>query len=240
MAKQLGVSPSTLSEVMKGKRNLSFVRALALASKLGLEGKESEYFCLLVQMEIINDLGAKESIQNRIEDLNPGHKVRNLSVDLFRTIGDWYHTAILYLSELDGFDFTPQEISKRLGVSIFEVEAAIERLLRLDLMKKGKSGKLRKNADFLSEAKAPNESLRRFHKQTLEKAIESLQTQTPQEKIVRTEQFAIDPVLLPEADQIMEEFVTKLTKLFLKSKKKTEVYHLGIQLFNLTKKRTQL
>lgn len=235
MAQHLGLSPSSLSEVIKGKRNLSLAKAAALANKLGLKGKEAEYFCLLVQIEHTADPIIKESVQNRIQILNPQRKSHNLSLDLFKLIADWYHTAILHLAEVDGFEVTPQEISKRIGISVFEAATAIERLERLELLKK-EDGKYIKLNGFYSESPIPNDSLRRFHKQTLEKAIESLQTQTPKEKIIRSETFAIDPALLPQADELMEEFVAKLLKLFAQSKKKTEVYHLGIQLFNFVKK----
>lgn len=235
MAKQLGLSPSTLSEVIKGKRNLSYERGSSLGLKLGLTGKEQEYFSLLVQVENTKDMEMKEALQTQLEVINPNRKVQNLSMDLFRTIADWHHTAILYLSEIQGFSFTPREIAKKLSISPFEAEEAVDRLLRLELLKKTKDGKYEQPPAFLFESTVHNESLRKFHRQTLEKAIQSLQTQTPKEKIVRTETFAIDASLLPKADDLTEEYVAKMKKLFSKSKKKNEVYHLGIQLFNLLK-----
>lgn len=240
MAKNLDVSPSTLSEMIRGKRNLSVERAMQIAAKLGLDSAESEYFCLLVQRGQVKDPGMQEIIQKRMQSLNPeASKINNLSVDLFRMIADWYHSAILHLCDLKDFNFKSTEIAQRLGITVFEAEAAIERLLRLELLSIDENGHAVRTNDFLAEATIPNESLRKFHKQTLEKAIDSLQSQTPSEKLMRTETITIDPALLPQADQLMEEFVAKLNLLFKKSENKTDVYHLGIQFFNLTKKRSR-
>lgn len=237
MAQNLEVSPSTLSEVLKGKRNLSAERAFTIAGKLGLMAKEHEYFCLLVQSANASSPEVRESIQKRMEKLNPRKEVvQNLTVDLFRTIADWHHSAILHLSELQDFQFKDSTIAQRLGISRLEADAAIERLLRLGLLTQDAKGRFSPTTEYLVEAKVPNESLQRFHKQMLEKAIESLQGQTPKEKIIRTETIAIDPKLLPEADELVEEFVGKMTQLFRKSRKKTTVYHLGIQFFNLLRK----
>jgi len=237
MAQSLDVSPSTLSEVLKGKRNISSERAYIIASKLGLQSKEHEYFCLLVQMSNTSKVEIIESLQKKIEKLNPRKEVvQNLTVDLFRTIADWYHSAILHMSELQGFQFKPSAIAQRLGISNFEAEAAIERLLRLGLLSQDDKGRFFPTTEYLVEAKIPNESLQRFHKQMLEKAAESLRTQSPKEKLIRTETIAIDSKLLPEADELVEEFVTKMNQLFKRSKKKTAVYHLGIQFFNLIRK----
>jgi uncharacterized protein (TIGR02147 family) len=235
LAKQLQISPATLSGVIRGKRNLSEETASTIASKLGLEGPQHEYFCILIQLGQTNDAQRKEIYLNRLKVLNPQLKIRDISVDLFKTISDWYHSAILCLSEIDDFNFTPQDISKRLNISIFEAEAAIERLERLELLHKEKSGKYTKNTDFLATSKIPNESLRKFHRQTIQKAMDSLETQSPAEKLIGSETMAIDSDLLPKASTLMEEFFSKMLLLANQSKRKKEVYHLGVQFFNFVK-----
>jgi uncharacterized protein (TIGR02147 family) len=86
----------------------------------------------------------------------------------------------------------------------------------------------------LTRSTVPNEALRRFHRQMLGKAVESIDTQTPQEKIIGSETFAISEDVLEEANQLAEEFFQKMAQLRKKSKNPTQVYHLGVQFFNLT------
>jgi len=45
MAKGLGIANSTLSEVINGHTNLSATKARVVATKLGLNKMEIEYFC---------------------------------------------------------------------------------------------------------------------------------------------------------------------------------------------------
>lgn len=235
LARDLGISPSSLSEVMKGKKNFSAATALSIAQKLGLNSLEQEYFLLLVQIESAKSIAVKENLQARAHSLNPSMTVRDLSVDMFKVIADWYHFAILELTHVAGFSFRAESIAKKLGISTLEAETALDRLLRLELLEKSPKGGYRKtDSHLLSASEVPSGALRKFHQQMLEKAGESLTTQTPKEKIVGSETFALDPKQLLEANRITEEYFQKMVKLSALGKKKS-VYHLGVPFFKLTK-----
>ncbi len=235
-AKQIGLGQSAVSQVLAGKKNLSLETAAKIASKLKLNEEESEYFRLLVQMESTKDQDLKKTFLNRAQLLNPKKSIGDLAVDQFALIADWYHIAIEYLTELKDFPFTSEEIAKRLGISKVEAEAAMERLLRLKLIEKDEKSKYRKATGYVvTESPIPNEALRRFHRQMLEKTIDSIETQSPQEKFIGTETFAISKDLLPKLFNEADQFLQKLAQLSEESKNKTDVYHVGLQIFNLIK-----
>lgn len=234
-ARQLELAPSMLSEVLRGKKNLSTSAALKVARKLGLEAREVEYFMQLVQLESTDDPDLKAALAGRIYDVAGQRKVHDFSVDLFKTISDWYHLPILELSRLDGFRLDADRAAGALGISRLEAEVAIERLERLELLKRDRKGRLVKERDlWMISAKVPNESLRRYHRQMLEKAIQSLESQTPSEKFVGSETFGIDPGQLGEAGEIIERFLGEMTQLSKRARKRTAVYHLGTQFFRLS------
>ncbi len=246
-AKTLGIQPSQLSEIYSGKKNLSLQAALKTAKKLGLNQKETDYLCTLVQYEATKSEELKSSLNERLKQLNEKYELRDLSIDVFKAISDWYHIPILEMSTLHctlsdlqganppGFQFTPDKIAKRLGITVHEASAAIERLERLELLEKDKKRGYRKvHSNALFKSNKPNTALRLFHKQMLEKAIESLESQTPQEKYIGSQTFSIDLTQLEQAKTLADEFRKKLVLLFSKGKTKTETYHLGIQLFRLT------
>jgi uncharacterized protein (TIGR02147 family) len=238
-AKHIGLGQSAVSQVLAGKKNLSFESASRIAQKLKLEEKEAEYFRLLVQIETTKDPEIKKSLLFRAQSLNSDHKVRDLSVDLFSTIADWYHAVIENLTEVAGFDFTPAEISKCLGISKHEAELAIERLLRLEMIEQDPKdpNKYRRVREYtLTTSQVPNKALRSFHRQMMEKAIDSLETQTPKEKFIGTETIAFSKDSLPQVFELADEFLKKVVKISENSKLKTDVYHLGVQFFNLTPK----
>jgi uncharacterized protein (TIGR02147 family) len=238
-AKHIGLGQSAVSQVLSGKKNLSFESASRIAQKLKLEEKDAEYFRILVQIETTRDPEVKKALVLKAQTLNSDHKVRDLSVDLFSTIADWYHAVIENLTEIVGFTFTPSEISKTLGISKHEAELAIERLLRLEIIEKDPKhpNKYRRVPEYtLTTSDVPNKALRLFHKQMLEKTIESLETQSPKEKFIGTETIAVSKDSLPQIFELADEFLKKVVKISESSKLKTDVYHLAVQFFNLTPK----
>jgi uncharacterized protein (TIGR02147 family) len=236
-AKRLGLAPSMLSSVLSGKRNLSRENALRIAHDLDLNQKESEYFCTLVELEAAKSPEARHQLVCRLSGLNSRQTVHDLSVDYYKIICDWYHSPILEMAGLLSFEYTPEALAKKLGISPFEAQAAIERLERIGLIEKDESGLYQKTHDtVVTQALQPNEALRRFHRQMLEKAIESLTTQTPQEKKIGSETVAFHPDQLPEVEELMEEFFTKLVALAKRNPQPTEVYHFGVQFFRVTRK----
>ncbi|RYZ69650.1 MAG: DUF4423 domain-containing protein, partial [Proteobacteria bacterium] len=69
----------------------------------------------------------------------------------------------------------------------------------------------------------------------LSKAIESLPTQSPQEKFIGSETLAFDSTRLAAASEIIEDCFSRVVKLAAESEKKDSVYHIGIQMFRLSR-----
>lgn len=236
MAKALGLQASHLSSIHSGQKRLSAETAMKVAVNLGLGKTETEYFTLLVQYENAREPELKHEYQQRLSALNSNGPVRDLSIDAFKMIADWYHIPILEMTNLTSVNVTPALASKKLGISTTEAQVALERLERLELIErdeKGRYAKVHGNAVF--KAELPNLALRHFHKQMLEKATISLETQSPKEKYIGSQTFPIDLAQLESAKPIIEKFRRELVDHFIKGKRKTHVYHLGVQLFNLTK-----
>ncbi len=236
MAKQLNLAPSTLSEVIKGKKNLSLETATAIAHRLGLQNTEAEYFSLLVQLESAKDHEFKESLQRKLHTLNPKRSLHSLPIDVFKFIADWYHLAILTSMNMKSFEFTPIHISKTLGITKLEAETAVARLHRLELITKDKNDDFKRvKNDLFINSPAPDESLHRYHKQMLGKAADSIEGQPFNQRVVRTENIIIDLEQIPAAEALIEEFFEKMSRLTAKSKNKSKLYHLGTQFFSLMK-----
>ncbi len=228
--------PSMLSDVLAGKKNLSSSSALQVAQRLALDTDSTEQFTTLVLLESEKSEERRALLQKRLEAFAP-NRARDLSLDVFLAISEWYHFAILELTYLERFPLTPANIAKKLGISKLDAAAAIERLERLELLEQDAKGRYRKvNDNIIASAKAPNEALRKYHRQMLIKAIDSLETQTPKEKIIGSETLAFSKAHLKEANEAIEACFTKLFNLSRKQGPRDEVYHLGIQFFRLTER----
>ncbi|RYZ69065.1 MAG: TIGR02147 family protein, partial [Proteobacteria bacterium] len=212
-AGQLGIAPSMLSGVLRGKRNLSVQAAFDVAEKLGLEDDSTQHFCLLVQYAVTKSVSQKEALRDRIVAVQPGIESKDLSLDVFKSMADSDHYATLILLELnDRIDTRTNAIAKRIGISVIEAQSVLERLTRLDLIEVDAQGHYSRisNEYIVSRSQFANQALREFHQSTLAKASESLTTQSPQEKFVGSETMTFDPAKLPEVNAALEECFAKI------------------------------
>jgi uncharacterized protein (TIGR02147 family) len=221
-AKLLGMSPGSLSEIMAGKRKLTYKNALKIASKLGLSKIDTKNFVLLLD-------DTKEEKQKR-----EGFKDRQLSDDVFSIISNWYCFAILNLVDCVGFKWGLAWISKRLGISLTEAKDAIERMKRVGLIEQTDKG-LRAVDDFvLSPDGISSQAVRSYHHSILQKAQEALENQPVEEREISGISFAVDPKNLDKMKKDIDDFQRELIDKYCKGKR-TEVYHLELALFKLTK-----
>lgn len=236
-ASQLGISPSMLSLVLAGKKTLSRKLRQLIATKLKLNPKETEYFDLLVELDSTESPEQKGYLQDRLNSM-AGTSKTNLEAEVFRAISDWHHYAILMLSEIENFQMTPLNISKRLGIDLFSSETALHRLIQLNLLKKVNGTKeiyrrVKGNLNF--DSLEANHALQKYHLQILAKAQESVTTQKYPERYLASEVVAISSDHLEEARSLSEEFLSKIIRLAAKSKGKNRVYNIGVQMFSLDK-----
>lgn len=242
LARQLDLSPAVLSQVISAKRNFSPQTAFKVAQKLELDEAETEYFCLLAQFEAEKLPELKSALHTRLveaqERRNPRANVpRDLSMEMFKMISDWYHIPIVEMTELKRFRFSPPNVAAKLGISRNEAQVAIERLERLELIECVGPEKYRKtNHSYVFNSPEMSAALNKFHGQMLNKAIVATSEQKREERFIASNTYAIDPKLLPKAHQLIEKFRADMVKLFDSSSENTQTYHLGLQLFNLTDK----
>ena len=236
MAKNLKLAPSFLSGVLKGQKNFSLRTSMEVARKLRLPNEEIEYFCLLAQKDAAKDPDVKEALLSQLQRQNPvPQEVNDLSVDHFRSISDWQHFAILAATDLNTVGVNARTLAAALGLPQAEIELSLERLERLGMLLRTPEGTLQKSArNPRVVSKDANQALRNFHRQTLQKAIDSLETQTNAEKVIGSETIAIDSDQVEAYSALANEFFEKVLALAKKSKRRDSVYHLGVQMFSFT------
>ncbi len=242
MAAQLGLAASSLSEIIKGRANLSRERAFTVTQKLSLSAAESEYFDLLVQLETVKKPEMREMIVARMKALNPQQSVHDVSVEYFKVMSEWYHGPVMILAQTLPAPVSAARIAKKVGLSPVQVEAALERLKKLELLVEGEPGHYSEPAERVRvSSEVPNEALRAYHRQMLARAQDALTTQSPQEKCVATETFAFHAEFLGEAKKLTDEYLDRMVALGQRQpaaqKRKSaepDVYHAGVQFFRLT------
>lgn len=234
-ARQLGLSPGELSEVLQGKRSLSLRSGLKVAQALSLTEEETRQLLLLSQAERSRRLsGGALPVPAPAETARP----QQLTLDMFQVVSDWACFAILNLADCTDFDASPAAIAERLGIPRLQAELAIERLERVGLIeRRGKT--FRATPDYvLSPSGIPSEAIRSHHRQILAKAAEALDAQGVNERDITGVGLAVDPRHLPALKREIADFQDRMIRKFSKGRR-TEVYQLEVALFRLTQRRTK-
>jgi transcriptional regulator with XRE-family HTH domain len=170
-ARDLGVSPTALSQFLSGKRTFSRTNLNRIIQSLYLP-------------------------TDTIEKINIGHNESSLGtrlkLDTFSLVAEWYHFAILNLVEIETIKFISQ-ISKRIGVSDKIVAEAVERLLKLGFLKKMNGTYTRIHVALDAGTDIPSEALRKHNREKMEMAIQSLEQVPLQSRDISSLTLTFDP-----------------------------------------------
>ncbi len=209
-AKQAGVSPGSMSELLSGKRPLSIKIADKIAAKIGLRLRPKDAATISKDYQKISD-------------------------DEYQLISDWYYLGILNLMKLKDFKSDVQWMAQRIGLSKVQVQDAIDRLSRLGLIE-NKNGRYRRVKKRLSiESDVPSSAIRESHRQRMHLAIQSLVDHSIHERDITGSVLAIPATRLPEAKQMIKEFRERFVDELEIDGKADTVLNLCIQLYPITK-----
>jgi uncharacterized protein (TIGR02147 family) len=232
-ARDLGLSPSRLSHVLSGHFGLSKIAAETVAQKLGLSNDEQRYFCDLVESaharSPVKKKLAKQRVKARLTAVTP------MSADAFAAVSAWYHFAIMECLDLPPSELSVESIAKSLDIKAEQVKTALERLVRLGLVKKEGRNFKKTKLLFANPEGIPSESVKRFHEQMLEKAVVALRVYPVEKRDFSNLVVSVAQSDLPELKRRIKSFRQEIDDLLTTTSKKDSVYNLSIQLFPLTK-----
>lgn len=214
-AKHLEISPSQLSQMLSGKRIITAKTLHRVCESLCLSPLERK--------EMFERFTLSES------ELHP--EATPLKEDEFQLISEWYHFAILTLSDLPKAKADPVWIGKRLNIPSATAREALNRLRRLNILKDGPELiQVRKSLRVQTET--PSQAIRKYHHQVLDLAHERLESVSMEKRDFSSLTIAINPEHLDKARAMIEKFQEDLSA-FLRRGEKKAVYQLSCQLFPL-------
>lgn len=234
-AKELGLSPAYLSQLISKKKHLSTERRLEVARRLGLDPRGMRYFYTLTLLEQASSPEIRTTLQKQLHDLQHSYEELGIDAEHFKAIADWYHIAILEMTYLDDFDGTPAVLAKRLGIGELTAVEALVRLERLNLIERDADGRaVKSNANHLFRATQRNTAFATFLRQMMDLAWQAMDHQPLQDRIVMSQTFCINEDQLEEAKEVTRQYMQRMAGLFDTAKRKTRTYQLNVQFFNLT------
>jgi uncharacterized protein (TIGR02147 family) len=232
-AKSVGLSAPFLSQVLTGRKNLSIEAAAGLTEKLGYSPEEASAFCQQVQVGNASTLKTRNILQSRELDVESGFS--SLELESFAVMSDWYHFAILELSTCKGFRSNTSYISEKLEIAPAVAERAVDRLLKLGLLRKEKGRWFKTNKFLATPTDRPNLALQNFHAQMLEKARRALTDVPVQERDITGVTLSVSAERMPIAKKEIRRFLMRMSKI-LDSDVAEQVVQLNVQFFPLCHK----
>lgn len=219
-AVNLGLPPSTLSQIMQGKRAPS--------------QKNLEKICAHLGLTIVNEAFTKDSEEPSKETWH------NVNTDVFAAISQWYHFAILELIKVHKGKLSPEFISERLGIKTMEARAGLERLERLKLIKKNVRGNwvdLNNGFAAYHDGLRTTEAQKALMGQMLEIAREKIQTVPLEKRDHSSMTLSVRKKDVPKAKELLKKFRREFTALMEEAGEPDEVYELTMAFYPLTKEK---
>lgn len=234
-ARDLGLSPQNLSNIINGRRGIGESMALQLAEKLGLSSREQEHFRetsrALYSRSKTSRIAAKAKLLKFSHA--PALATVSLELDLFKVISNWYYFGLMELLKISK-NKKISFLAERLGIPENEAALALSRLERLKLISKVGTT-YRVNHDMiLADFAIPGEAVKNFHRQMIAKATQAIQAQSETERYGSSSVLPMRVKDLQKAKSLIQEFRAKLAAEVTDSVAGEEVYGLSIQIFKLS------
>jgi uncharacterized protein (TIGR02147 family) len=229
-ARDLAMSPSHLSEVLKGKKGISKEAAQRVALKLKLEKEEKKLFInsALSQHDrsFTGRVAARKKLAHKFVDYE-------ISMNFFSIIKDWKHFGVMELIKIKGNDFKKED-----ALSYFKIDdKTYEQIIKCLKFVKILSGEKKFKVNYKcihAPIGIPATVKKIHHLGLLKKAQKSYLTQKFEERDYMSNILAINKDCLPEAKKLIKEFHSKMDQLLSEgSKNATDVYCFSTQLFSL-------
>jgi uncharacterized protein (TIGR02147 family) len=224
--RDLGMDPSTLSAVLKGKRSFPIKDCDRVIKSLRLTPIEKMHFMesALKKRALLDQI--KTDAQEKFM-LDESH---------YRVIAEWEHYAVLTFANIENAKLETATLSKKFGMTKLRAQSVLQNLINAKLLTQNEDGSLSKTHDAVRTTEdITSEALRASHLEALELSKQKLESIPVELRDYSSLNIAFDPAQLTELKAIIREFRQKVSTLAKSGENKSEVYQLAIQLYPLTK-----
>jgi uncharacterized protein (TIGR02147 family) len=229
-------SYSMLAMIATGRRLPSMQLLKELAPILNLEEDELHYAELMVELEKSNNPSTREVIRAKMQFFKPSAEGQQVTFDTMQFIGDWHHSAILQMFDLQDFRNDPTWIAARLQnlISPQQVSESLALLHRLDLVGPNEMGEMvRTKEPAIAINTSSKLAIKNYHKQFLDRAKDAVLAQGQDDQHLVANAITISKQNLPEMAKEIDQFMADLIERFA-SKEGDATYQLSLQLLPLT------
>ena len=234
-------SPSFLSDVIKGRRNLTPDAAVAFCRVLKLTRNRKRFFQLLVDFQQAENDADKQIFWEEISAFKRTSEARKLEGEAFEILSNWEHAAIHQMARFRDFRTDPGWIGKNLfpQVSSKVARKAVETLFAAGLLVRDTKGKLTSvDGDLATAPRLFGLAVRNYHRGMLELARNAIENCKPDRYHFQGITVAIPKDRVPELKEKIQEFTSDINAFCETSDKSPEeVIQINLHFFPLSQGR---
>lgn len=233
-ARDLDINSGTLTRILQLKRIPSLKLGQQLVVSLKLKDKETSHF--------LNSLAEekwKSSLSRVPKDLkkfgSPQSKgtIKNelrIELEKYRALSDWIHYALLELTYVHDFKYNFSWMARRLNRSVSDVQAAVQRLIDLNLLEEKNKTLIKTKERITTKDKTQTtKPLRKLQKDLLIKAIDNLEQTDIEKRVASSMTMAVNLNNIEKARALISVFLSEMCEL-LEEGEQNEVYNLIVNL----------
>lgn len=207
-ARDLEMSPSRLSELMNNiGGGISGSLATKMSNNLKLKPQEKKFFLDTILATSARNRQVRKLASKRIEKAKKSKLLLELQEEQFKIISDWYHAAILELTQIDSFHKSPDWIAQTLGISEVQAKEAVTRLKKVGLIQVRSDGAWEIHPDAYQTFSKSSLAVRKFHQQIMSMAAQSIAHDPALERECQAMIVAIPKKSLPKFSEKMRDFL---------------------------------
>lgn len=235
LATRMEIDPGFLVHIFHGQKHLSEKHLQPLVKVLKLDKRQGEYFQRLVGF---CKAKGEQEIGRRFNELMELRetRVRELSASHYRYYQNWYVPAIRCLVAARKVHGDGAELSGILRPQITQAQAreAIRLLAKLGMIHKASDGAWEPTDAHVSSGDAwTHLAIRSFQKQTLQLAMDAMESIPKDQREISTMTLAIAREEMATVQEMVREFRSKLAKWAVSTPNADMVYQMNIQVFPL-------
>ena len=242
VVRQMGQkSPSFLTDVIKGRRNLTMDTSAAFCRLMKLSRSHRRYFLLLVDFHQADSDEERQTAWSEICIARRHNGAQRLEGEAFEILSNWENSAIHQLARRSDFRLDPGWIAKTVcpPISAKVARQAVERLFGAGLLVRGEKGRVEAvDADLVTPPCVLGLAVRNYHRSMINLALDSVERFPANRRSLLGVTVAVPTSVFAEIRNRLDEVALEMHALCEAANAESdEVIQINLQAFPLAKSR---
>ena len=233
---KVGLDASFLVKVLQEQVHLSTKSIPRFIEFLKLDGKEKEYFDLLISYNRAKKLSDSRLYYDRLLTMRMPH-IKTIDADKYEFFNHWYYIATYELLRCHSFQGDFRDLGKRLrpAISVSEAKAAVALLERIGFIEKnGTGGYTIKDASVSTGDSWISVAIREYQKKVIAMGIDAVDTIPKEQRDISTVTVSLSKNTIDSVRERIQTMRKELLEIARLDQNPDMVYQINFQVFPLS------